>query len=485
MIRRCVVWLSAVAALTAIDATAQPPAAPAKPETPRTTWYARNWTRVSYWDFFKPPPGGGDPTNADIANRLQFGVERSTGKYDITAALQYVQFGGLPRDAVGPGPLGLGAVYFDHAGRSNSRQLYLRYLNVRLKALAPGLTVQVGRMGYTSGAEAISGVPKIEAVKRQRVDSRLIGEFEWSIYQRGFDGIRADWRRGGWQLTGAAFRPTQGGFEDAAGLTIDDIDLLTASLTARPGAILPRTEWQLFANRYDDRRAVRARPDNTGRSAAAVDVQVNSIGATLVGAYPAGRQQMDALLWIVGQTGSWYEQSHRASAIAAEAGVEWPASSWRPWIRGGWLRASGDREPGDTRHGTFFQVLPTVRRFSQSATYSLMNLTDAFAQIFIRPTPRLTMRVDYHRVGLAEAADRWYSGSGATQESGTVFGYAGRPSQGARTLGDVVEASADWAIKPRWSVNAYAGSIWGGEVVRRTFAGTRLTFLYVENVIRF
>src|SRR5262245_347196 len=104
-----------------------------------TVWYARNWTRAELWHFFEPPTGGGNNEYIYVANRLQLGVRRSAPRFDLTAALQYVQFGGLPSDAVGSGPLGLGAVYFAHAGRSDSHQVYLRYLNARLKDLLPGM----------------------------------------------------------------------------------------------------------------------------------------------------------------------------------------------------------------------------------------------------------------------------------------------------------------------------------------------------------
>ena len=105
------------------------------------------------------------------------GVRRTTARVDLTAALQYVQFGGLPADAVGPGPLGLGAVCFAHAGRSDSHEVYLRYLNLQVKNLPLGFRVQAGRMAYSSGGELPSTDPKIAAVKRQRVDARLVGEF--------------------------------------------------------------------------------------------------------------------------------------------------------------------------------------------------------------------------------------------------------------------------------------------------------------------
>jgi hypothetical protein len=462
------------------------PAPPALQEDrPTLTGLVRNWTRLSHWDFFEPPPGGGDPTYQDLGNRLQVGLQLAHRRIDVLGVVQYVQLWGLPAGAFGPGPLGIGAVYRDHAGRSEIGQVYLRYLTFHLKNLGPGLELRAGRMGYTSGAEAASGSAKIEAVKRQRMDARLIGEFEWSMFQRGYDGVRIDSSRPGWHVSGAVLRPTQGGFEPAAGVRIGDIDLLAGTLTVRPGSLLPRTEWQVFAYRYHDDRAITARPDNTGRVAARVDVRVTSYGTSLVGAYPTAAGEIDLLIWAVGQTGAWYELDHRAYSVAAEVGHQWSQAPWRPWIRGGYLVASGDRDPADHRHGTFFQMLPTVRRFSLTATYSQMNLTDLFIQALLRPRPSLGLRGDIHRVGLAEAADRWYFGSGATQQSGRIFGLATRPSHGATDLGTVVEGAFDYRVTPHFSINGYLGSIRGGDVVRGAFRGRRLTFAYLENVVQF
>jgi hypothetical protein len=388
--------------------------------------------------------------------------------------------------SISSGPLGAGAVYFAHAGRSDSRQVYLRYLNLSLKDLAPGLTVQAGRMAYASGAETASGDAKIEVVKRQRVDARLVGEFDWSLYQRAYDGVRVDFARPRWGLTAVGFQPTQGGFEDAAGLMMKDVAVFGTSVGLRPGAPIPRMQLQGFVLRYLDHRSVAARADNSGRTAGAVDLAIDTFGATLVGASPIrdGRQ-WDGMLWVAGQSGSWYDQSHRAFSLAAEAGYQWMTSSWRPWLRGGFLHASGDDDPADDRHGTFFQMLPTVRRYAQNASYSQMNNTDLFAQALLRPMPALGVRVDVHRVGLASARDMWYFGSGATQSRGMAFGYSTRPSNGATDLATVAEASADYAVSPRWSVNGYIGVANGGQVVRRAFAGSTMTFAYLENVLQF
>jgi hypothetical protein len=471
-------------------ARAQPPAAAATAQP--VTYYVRNWTRAEMWRFFEPPALGGDPSYAFVANRLQVGLERRTRRYDFVGAAQYVQFGGLPENASAPnplGPMGTGALYFTQGGRrSDSRHLYLRYLNVRLKEISPGWSVQIGRMAYTSGAESPSGDAKIEAVKRQRVDSKLLGEFEWSHYQRGYDGVRTDIDRRRLHVTAAVLRPTQGGFEDNAGVEITKINVVSGTVAVKPGRGLRHSDWESFVVRYDDSRSVSARPDNTGRTASGIDVHVSTIGTMLVGAYPVKPGfQLDTLIWLAVQTGDWYEQSHRAGAVTAEGGLQWTRAAWRPWIRGGLTHATGDENAADDRHGTFFQVLPTVRKYSLSATYSVMNLNDAFVQILATPRPAISLRLDVHRLALATAADRWYYGSGATQKSGTVFGYAGRPSHGYTGLGTVTEGAMDYRFNPRWSVNGYLGVFRGGDAVAANFTGSDkpLVFGYLENVLQF
>jgi hypothetical protein len=445
----------------------------------------RDTTRAESWQYFAPNPGSADPAYGYIANRLQIELKRAWRRVDLQLMAQHVGFAGLPDDASGPGPLGLGALYFDQGRRtSHPQQLWLRYANLRVKQVAPGLDLTVGRMGYTSGAEAASGDPRIESLKRMRLDARIVGEFEWSIYQRGFDGLRADWTRGPVKATGIAFRPTQGGFARVAGPTIDDIAVYGGTVSVQPTRRLPRTQLQGFVLQYDDDRRVTQRPDNTGRSAARVDIGITNVGATLVGAYPMADGFADVLAWGVVQRGDWYGQAHRGGALAVEAGYQWARAPWTPWVRAGLLHTSGDDAPGDGTHGTYFPVLPTVRRFSQTTVFSTMNVNDTFVQVLARPHKRLGLRVDVHDLRLASAADLWYIGSGATLEDGAAFGYSGRRSNGARDLGTSIESSADVTLTPFWSVNTFVGHVKGGRVVTGTFRGDRLWFLYVEQVLR-
>lgn len=484
MSRTIIVSAFIVILAASVDARAQTSTG-SQPGASGLVWQVRNTTRAESWRFFEPRPGGGNPDSTFLANRLALGVSARRPRVEFGASVQYVQFGGLPVAAVGPGPLGTGALYYSAAGRSDSRQVYLKALHLTLKHAPAGLRVQVGRFGFTAGGESPSGDSKIELVKRQRVDARLLGEFEWSLYQRAFDGVRADVDRARWHVTGAVLRPTQGGFEERAGAPLDDLWVAVGSVSLKPGTVVRRTDVQIFAYRYADQRAVSARPDSTFLPAAAVDVHVTSLGTTVAGAYPAGGGQADGLVWAVWQTGDWYGQDHRASAVAVEAGYQWTGAPATPWIRAGLFRSSGDEDPLDATHGTFFQMLPTGRKYSFSTVYNLMNSTDVFVQVQTRPHARLGARVDAHWLRLTRSADLWYGGSGATSSTGTSFGFSGRRANGATDLGWILEGSADWTLSPRFSVNAYLGRMSGGDVVGRLFQGRRLAFGYLEASISY
>ena len=470
---------------SSVSAQPQPTPAP----TPPPTWQASaaNLARVESWRYFEPAPGGGDPRYTFLGDRLRLELRGRWARVQATLAAQYVGFVGLPDNASGPGPFGTGALYYEQGGRrTNPQQLYLRYANVRFSQGPQGVDLQVGRMAYTSGAEAPSGVPKIETVKRQRLDARLVGEFEWSIYQRGYDGVRLDLTQPAWRATAIAFMPTQGGFARVAGPTITDIIVGGATVSSRSTGSTPsRTQVQGFGLFYSDHRPVTQRPDNSGLSATGVDIDLTTVGGTVIGVYPAGPGEVDVFGWSTLQFGDWYGQDHRAFALVGEAGYQWTRARWRPWIRGGVSHYSGDEAPADGTHGTFFPMLPTIRRFAQTAAYSTMNLNDVFASIQARPKATVALRLDVRQLTLASADDLWYVGSGATLGEGNTFGYAGRRSNGSKKLGTSVEGSADYAVTSRLSLNAFLGWINGGTVITGTFRGDRLWFGYVESVITF
>ncbi len=458
-------------------------------EPPRVTGTLSNVTRVESWSFFQPRVDPlaltgepiGDPTYTFLADRVELGVRVDGVRFGISGAFNYVRLENLPTNAIGPGGLGSGAFYFAATGVRYSYQLYLSDLTVTVKARDNRASLAVGRMPFASGAESTAANESLERLKRERLHSRLIGNFESSQYQRRFDGARIDIARPRWHATAAAFVPTQGGFEESTNLSMPNVQVATASVTR----VATSSEWQLFATVYRDRRESNAAVvDNAGATDQPIDVTVSAFGGSYARVTPTRAGELDLVWWGAAQAGDWYGQPHRATSAAAEIGHRWTAAAARPWLRAGYLWASGDRDPGNRRHGTFFQMLPSSRKYALSATYAQMNLRDAFLQAWFEPRG-LKTRIEVHALGLASAQDLWYQGSGATASQGRYFGFSGRASGGAQRLGTLLEGAVDVPIKKYWSVNAYAATMWGGDVVTHQFSGTRLTSWFVENVIRF
>ena len=122
--------LAVACPVPAAKAQPAPAAAPAPPAG--VTLAVRDWTRAEVWRYFEPNPGGADPDYAYLANRLQLELKRAWRHVDVQLTAQHVGFVGLPDDATGPGPLGLGSLYYEQGLRStHPQQLWLRYANLR------------------------------------------------------------------------------------------------------------------------------------------------------------------------------------------------------------------------------------------------------------------------------------------------------------------------------------------------------------------
>jgi len=457
-------------------------------DPPKVTGNISNVTRVESWSYFQPKSDPlaltqellGDPDYTFIGDRAELGVRIEGARFDLGGTFNYVRIENLPTHAIGPGALGPGAFYFAATGIRYSYQLYLSELTLRMKSADRRVSLTAGRMPYTSGGEVASTDPALELVKQERLHSRLIGNFEWSYYQRRFDGARVDVDLARWHFTAAAFLPTQGGYEESTNLSISKIQLATSALTRKS----PRSEWQAFAHFYRDRRPTAAVVDNTFRLDRAVNVSIGTVGGSFARVAETRRGELDAVAWAATQFGDWYGRPHRGASAGVELGHRWPRATLRPWLRAGYLWASGDDNPNDGRHRTFFQMLPSSRKYALSSAYAQMNVRDAFVQAWFEPR-RLRARIEVHALHLASAADLWYHGSGATAGKGRFFGFAGRAGGGESSLGTVAEGTLDVPIRKHWSINAYAGVMWGGGVVSHMFTDKRFTFWSIENVIRF
>ena len=454
------------------------------------TLSAQDRARAEFVDYFRPPPGAASSDAhryAFYANQLRAGLRVLFPHVDLGVEIQDTRLVHLPDDAsLGPpiGNLGPGAIYFAHTHDRDQGEPFLKQAHLTLRR--SGISVEVGRFEYRDGLETLPGDRTLLALKRTRIAERLVGPFGYTHVTRSFDGTRLSVDRADWNATAFATRPTAGGFEVSANREIDGVSLAGIALTAKRLPHAPPADARLFYLYYEDDRRSAVKVDNRAPALRAADthhVGVHSFGGHAMTVVDAGPGAFDALVWAVLQRGTWGALDHRAWAYALEVGYQLPRVPTGPWLRAGYDRSSGDADPGDGDHRTFFQVLPTARIYAQFPFYNLMNDEDLFAQLIAEPFARASLRVDYHWLRLTEGRDLWYAGGGATNDD--VFGFSGIAAHGRRELAHVIECGIDVQVVERLSASAYYAHAFGQGVVGATFAGTDASYGYVELTLRY
>ena len=426
------------------------------------------------------------------ARRSSLGHAVRTKKMDWQVELEAPVLLGLPDDALAPGSqgqLGLGATYFaaTSAGR-NRAMLFPKQAFIRIKNLdAQGKqTLRVGRFEFSDGAETTPANATLAAVKRDRISQRLLGPFGFSHVGRSFDGIQYTYADKADNFTFLGAVPTRGAFQ-VDGWGNLPIGVFYGSYTRSLPGKKSSGEFRLFGMYYQDWRTA-LKTDNrplAARRADPDDVRIASMGGHYLRAQETAAGTIDFLFWGVVQTGKWGLLDHRAGAASLEAGLQ-PLllKNLKPWIRFGVHHGSGDSNPADNVHGTFFQVLPTPRIYARFPFYNLMNNQDAFAELILRPHTRLTLRSDFHWLRLAHAADLWYQGGGAYQP--WTFGFSGRPSNGNRWLARLFDVSSDWQVNAHISAGIYFAHAQGGQVVESIYPqGKNANYGFLELTYKF
>lgn len=386
---------------------------------------------------------------------------------------------GLPEDAVAPAPrgqLGFGGTYFAaNDGDSNAANVFVKQAWARFGT--ERLALRAGRFELIDGAEVTPKDPLLAGVKRTRVAHRLLGNFGFTHVGRSLDGLQlTSSPNATWQITGVLGRPTAGAFTVEGGGGIEDVGLLYVAGTRSDAA----SDLRLFAIAYADRREL-VKTDNRPapvRNADREDIEISTIGAHYLRVMPVRTGKIDMMFWGVVQGGTWGALDHRVGALAAEVGWHRGAVS----VRGGVYSGSGDDDPTDDEHETFFQMLPTPRVYARFPFYNAMNSRDAFVAASWK-VRKWTLNGELHRLRLDSERDLWYSGGGAFDDG--AFGFAGRPSNGHSDLAGVVDLNADYALNPKTTISAYAAIARGGDVVSAIFDGRTGSLVYAEVTRRF
>jgi hypothetical protein len=455
----------------------------------RIIFNASDRVRGEFVDWFAPPAGAAKPDAERynfFANRFRAGVRILLPPAELTLQLQDTELANVPEDASLPPPignLGTGAIYFANTHHSPQGEPILRLASLTLRGR--GVTGTLGRFEYRDGLEVVPTDATLASVAKTRIAERLVGPFEFTNIGRSFDGARVAYDRPDWNLTALGCRPTQGGFEVTANPELD-IEIAGLAWTLKRIPNTPPLNARVFYLYYRDQREDTVKVDNRPLSVREKDkrpISISTIGADVINAFDAGPGIVDTLLWGLVQTGSWGTQSHSAWAFAMEAGYQLPQVPAAPWLRVGWDKSSGDDNPSDGQHRTFFQLIPTARTYARLPFFNLMNSSDAFAELLLRPHDRVLIRTDFHWLRLTDGRDLWYSGGGAT--SNTFFGYAGSPANGDRGLAALADISITVTVHQQLTVEGYYGHAFGENVVGQTFAGKDTDYGFIELVFSY
>jgi len=440
--------------------------------------------------WFRPPAGEAPPGAenwAFFANRLRFGATVTLPRITFLVEGQDVRLESIPTKGTLPAPfgaLGTGPNYFLNTKHASQGETVLKQAVATVRGR--GFSVSGGRFEFSDGAEIVAADTTVRALVQTQIADRLIGPFGFTHVGRAFDGGKLAYDRPSWNVTAMGSVPTQGAFEVSANTELERIALAYGALTLKRLPSGPPIHGRLFYLYYHDGRRVTVKTDNRPLGARELDhdaIDISTIGGDAVTAVELGPGIVDGLLWAAIQAGKWGELDHQAWALVVQTGYQLPRWFASPWLRTGYEQGSGDADPTNGTHGTFFQVLPTPRKFARLPFFNMMNLQNLFGELLLKPHQTVAVRTGYHWLTLDEATDLWYSGGGAGKEN--IFGYAGIPSNQRRQLAHVADFGVTWSPL-RWvTFDVYYGHAFGQGVVAATFAGTGTDYGYMEMTLRY
>ena len=437
--------------------------------------------RQEGWDWFKPATGSFQNAYTFTGVQLRYGVTQTTKTGESKLELQSTQLLGLPTRAAAPAPLGalgLGATY-KAANGAQTGSLFIKQLYTQ-KKFTDGTLAKLGRFEFAEGNESIPENPSLAWVKKQRIAERLVAGFGWTHVGRAFDGLQySKTSKSGANLTGLLAYPTAGVFDLDGAKTLTNVRVAYAAATRSS-----KTEdKRLFGIVYEDTRKGITKSENSATAETSA-LKLYTLGGHYLTTKATKSGTWDFMGWAALQGGDWGKKTQNAHAYSLEAGYKPKKAPWGAWYRFGYDVTSGDSNPSDGTHGTFYAMLNTPRIYARTPFYTEANTKDLFIQVMAKPNPKLALRADYHSVSLANGKDLWYVAGGPFQ-SKPAFGLVGRKTNGSTALGDLVDVSADYTISKTTSATLYVGQMLGKSVVQGIYGDKNGLMAYGELMYKF
>ncbi len=424
--------------------------------------------RTEFWD------ARASDTDTFYAARTRVGLEYSYASLlTLFGEFQDARIYSLSPSSSGAG--GLYRTFADGRSRTHSdrlRQLWLEVIPIE------GLGIRIGRQDVKLGTQAMYPEPNWKYLKIKRGSQRLVGTVGWTHAERSNDGISFSYDTGGGHHFYAfAARPTTGVFDiEDAYHRQDDINYGGVSWTVKRDTWIPHTEMRLFALAYDDDRSER-------HGGLPQQVEIYTGGFSTIGIYPAGPGNIDLLVWGAYQFGHYNGLDHSAAAGILEAGYQFTEVPTRPWLRIGVNVASGDGDPNDGDHHTFFNMLPTNHLYYGFADqWAFQNLVDWFAQLMLKPHEKVGVNLMLHQFSLQNDNDARYFGTGAFNRD--IPGFGAQPSRGHRTGGTEIDAVVNYDVNKHVSIQGGYAHMWGHGIFNAS-THENVAFGYLELTLKY
>ncbi|MGY6217595.1 alginate export family protein [Methylolobus aquaticus] len=440
--------------------------------------------RGEFVDWFGDPIVRGRVTERDsdytfAGNKLQLGIRVRGERFEGFAQFQNSTVAALPSNGVG-----LGAVYYANTPTTTQNAAFLRQGWLKLRH--DGFYVSAGRQLYSDAAQGPARQWNLKWIQETRLAQRLIGPFEYTHTGRSFDGGTVGYLAEDVEIQGFAFMPTSGGFEINGMNTITDINVAGLTANLRDSERFRNTIGQLSYYYYSDDRGLVAadnRPETVRVANRGKPIEIHTLGVWGAHALPIGPGVLDGMLYNYGQFGDWQNLSQGSWAYGAELGYQFNEVWSSPWLRAGINSASGDANPDDRDHQTFFQMLPTAWLYAQFPFYNMMNNQDVFVQALLRPDPTLLVRLDFHWLSVSQSRDLVYSGGGAT--SNTYFGFNGNPTGGFDDLAYLTHLMVNYKPLDYLAFNLFYSHAFGQSIINAQYTARPGNYGFVEAIVSF
>jgi len=297
-------------------------------------------------------------------------------------------------------------------------------------------------------------------------DQRLVGNADWTNTGHLFDAVRGTLRYQSYRLdifAASVVNPVTGALDHhQEGNNLDGLYGGLDKLIPN-GTIEPYVFWRLQPRVKDEEGKI-----------ANVDEKVP--GVRVSGTLPHG---FDYGAEMVKELGSLGPDKIEAWAGHWEVGRTAKSVRLQPRVYAEYNYASGDKNPKDGIRGTFDQLYPSGHDlYGMADEVGWRNIRDVRTGVGLQASKNISTAFEYNDWYLASATDALYAASGTALFRSSA-GTAGTH------VGQELDVSAKWTIRPPLLLGAGFGHILPGEFLKNTTRGNPYNYPYIMAVWKF